>query len=96
MKEDQSRNTVVFLERSLLKKLTHIQLVFLKKLPSIEIKIGKERMDIKRSRTVILGHKTVFTCGFKVIAQLTDCQLGTVHILILCTESVCIVILWKC
>ena len=44
-------------------------------------------MDIKRRKTIILGHETVFTCGFKVIAQLTDCQLGMVHIFILCTES---------
>jgi hypothetical protein len=48
MKGDQSRNTVVFLERSLLKKLTHIQLVFLKELPSIEIKIGKENGHKKK------------------------------------------------
>ena len=61
MKGDQRKNTVVFLERSLLKKLTHIQLVFLKGLPSVEIKIGKERRSIKRRKTKILGHKTVFT-----------------------------------
>lgn len=41
-------------------KVNPYTIAFLKGLPSVEIKIGKERRSIKR-KTKILGHKTVFT-----------------------------------